>query len=420
MKDLLVFMAFLMLISYISCTKDESLNKKKIDNLELRSDIDMPFVSNRGVLVFTDFNHVNDYIDFLDSITYESNNSDSALQEIENSLNFISLRSLRVIEEFTDFSEMEETENNFIADDIEKSILNSNHEITIGDSTYIFQTKNEIYSVLNSDQLVLDELRNLPKGERLDDTLFTTKVRLISDNRVVKTNRDTLEPRNGCINALSYRQISDPCEPNPYEVKVNVNSYKGNKIKTFIGSVKWGDGSPTETIAGGGGYVLSHTYSQPGDYSLEVFVSFLCDNSIRLINKVIHFGEVCFGNRRHATTWNIDGNIALGCEVWTVKDIFGAWAGAKAHSFKWNGSKWKRKRGKLDIHVRSKFRNVDCEEKDNESDDDNCSWCKSVSVYVRENWSNNYHETGDVYGRAVGKIGGKNLTQKTYLHFDCN
>ncbi len=152
----LTFIMVLTIFLVLSCSKDEFDLSSKLESRSTR--IVLPTNEN-GILKFTSIEHAIIYYNYLDSITKESNNSDSLLSKIETSLNFISLRSLDPIV-FTDPLEIMLDSENFIGDDIRKSILNANYEFKVDTNIICYQNRDEIYEISENDIFGLSNIRN--------------------------------------------------------------------------------------------------------------------------------------------------------------------------------------------------------------------------------------------------------------------
>lgn len=430
LSGILVF--FLFCFFLLSCINELELFNNKLKNSSLvnRSNEDIFPLNINNTLKFRNLQHAVNYYNFIDSIANSSEDSDSVLSEIEEILGFISARSLTP-KIFSDTSAITLNDSNFIADDIRKSILNQFNEFEIGDTTYIYQNKDEIYKVLNSDRNVILALRETPKGLPLPDSLFTENTFLISSDR---TNRkvDVLyfrsSPCPNCKWTISTFKTTNCFNRYEGEIYIQAKCDRYDFYSNFSVRIDWGDNSENEIVNGTGfWYHPKHKYSEEGTYNVKLLFYNSCDEITVIHENKFEFRKECFGHEENNGWWpkiNIGGKTYSAYNyIWTTTDFFGTWAGAKISSFEvLSENNYKAVKAKLSVEVNSNFRNKDCVPKEVENDIDFCNSCKSKSVKVHESWYNRYHiDQDDVWATYEMEINGNKLTKNLKLYYsDCD
>lgn len=417
----LIIILFAITIFFIGCVKDfELFNSKPMnDSIQYRKWNEIFPVNVDNTLKFRNIQHLIEYYAFIDSIANLSDHRDSVLNEIENSLGFISSRSLTPTE-FSDFTEIELNDSNFIADDIRKSILNQFNEYEIGDTTYIYQNKDEIYKVLSTDRNVISELRSTPKGTILPDLLFSENTFLLSSertNRKVEIIESSFDP-DPCKSSIS--SFTDHNCKNEFVGKVSAYCEPGFCFITV--RIDWGDNSVIETYDSPNVIYAKHNYLTEGTYKIKVFFYVGCEQKSIIHENTFIFAKECFGdaetNEGYSYKQLEDGSyVYLDYDIWTITDIIGTWAGAKITAFQGNNGKISKIKAKLKVEINSTFKNKNCIIEDSEKDNDRCNSCKSKTVKVREDWAHRYHNDNDVWASYEAVIKGHTLNAICHIQY---
>jgi hypothetical protein len=280
--------------------------------------------------------------------------------------------SLEVIEDTVGLTEEEllaSMHNDFIKDDVRKSILNEYYEVSIGDYVYVFFSEDQIYKIDMEAEDEIQDFRDTPKGgDEIQFDLVTENVELISDEYAYQKN-STVEVITDERMTLAIKVTTpDPCG-NPYLKNIELLQAKVNgqpiaQVTSF--NINWGDGTtqafpnfPSGTLTN-----ITHTYpsSSPGG-PLPLQQHFYITASATTLSNTQPI-SLSATTGVHITTYEcnvsvgshdevIKGNVrGMKITLWYTHDIFGMHAGAKTAGLKKkNNGNWVDKWGQMSSKI---------------------------------------------------------------------
>jgi hypothetical protein len=363
MKKIIGLVTILCLMIFGSgCKKDNCDGHMKIF---LSGQVTSPAVSN-GMLCFTDTTHFKSYYDYLDSLCEFLDDSltdfdlDSVLYSYE--VNFDNFTSLREHEyQLTEGSAdpFDVLRNDFIGDDILKSILSSNYEVCVGGDVYIYFNVTDIYKIENGEASIVSSVQNYKKGsvDILFDQLQHPEVSLIS----TKHQYMKIAGVTGDLRIDAHYLISN-VDCDPYEKVFRLWLSTPNNLDLTTWSITWevdyGDGNVN--IWYDYEKVYLYTYQSDGPFIANISWKYEDPNNsghyISDNRDVDVFTLTCSSSGVVESSWIVNGDqtdYAISALLaykpylmWKRDQLF-----AKTIAWKWNGSQGKWKRFRADNQV---------------------------------------------------------------------
>lgn len=396
-----IFPMFSMVLAMLllhSCSQDTELLESSIDletNVSTRSkgDLDAPEI-NGDLLKFRDVDHFTEYYQNLQKIFDE--NDQELLGAIFNSSEFNSVYTNLMEDEFADPSDAYRP---FLTDPIMMTIANLYFEFQIGDMLVTYMNNEEILTSDINDVNVRSQIRNMPKGERLD---------------VKSIPEGAFWGEDDNIEALFAWWCG--CE-------IKIEQISCNEVRIF-GKCKnalFSDGEGTVSI------FVSNSPNFPPSTATPFRVDQV-DGNFEIILSVtnipalfIHASadpDCLFGNTKTATlgfdanmsvcdpnerttpwTWVENNGQAILHRTYYYKNFWFSYEGAKVISGAWNipAQKWTRNSANLRVTIDAIRKNSACTPFDSDADTNSCSNCSSKAVSVILLGSA-HHCDGDVTG----------------------
>ncbi|NOQ70425.1 MAG: hypothetical protein GQ574_00395 [Crocinitomix sp.] len=332
----------------------------------------LPTVEN-GILFFTSTQHIAEVYDALTIFT-EDGDIDEQLDIIEATYTgFTSYRTWFINEynwlngSFT-LQELDELyAENFIPDEIKKTLLNQDRFIGIGDSIYYFHDLGYIMRVHKDNQIVLGHFEDIEREDEPLDSASNlpqhiTEIDII-DGPTVHQDRGFIyvtPPEGEETDSCWYRtrihtSTSEACNPFLKTLQITLIEYfkpAGGDIDSigyWVGgmtaAVNWDDGTPLDIIDGYGFDYFSHDYDPYGIYKVQTSISFLdrYGNPQTIldgdavpggldITLVVDF--TCTRDDSHSGTSVGDGSYQIIGITWVNFNILGHHIGSATHLYK--------------------------------------------------------------------------------------
>ncbi len=232
MKKIYLFKAILILFLFISCAK-EKIQQESVGSVisTLSTQIQMPNV-REGRLQFNSEQHLREYHKWLSNEVKNRDvtkfpSSDSLLGLIEKELRYSSARQMIIERKNANLREGE-TED-WLLDEIRKSMLNQDYEVTVGQFVYVYFSENQIYKIPNTDWQQILAFRSLAKGDDnfIPKDVITEETELISATKLVRKKKKSSGGGSGntdCEYDLYYHVFTGfNCEPLKRRVDVQYN-----------------------------------------------------------------------------------------------------------------------------------------------------------------------------------------------------
>lgn len=380
-------------------------------------------------LAVEDFDQYKALYDALDSSIGEGD-MDEELDHFE--LNFPGYRSFRsdfndqhdwVNGSFTDEQLTAIYEQDYIADEIDKTLYNNYSEIIIGDYVYVDFALNIKFKILKTDITSIMQLRQYPKGGDLPQGVLSNEnIELISSTNVLTRGQVTISDE------LRYESVSTVsagfCDSYKKGLRVALEQHTKSDIEgcepfcwseaLYIADtivIDWGDGTPSITLTGLSNDNLNHTYVTSGSYNVTVTYTFTDsegDAQTLTDNVSTYVGGAACGS---VAEWSvqeerIEGNTKMISKLW-YKD-HGGWAyhAIKAFTHSWRqqtDGTWKRKREELYVKIdNSTFRNVDC------------GFMQTITADKHRNNRKRVQKTKEINEAGYGRVRASNDEVKSY------
>lgn len=316
----------------------------------------------------------------------------------------------------------------FVNDVIQKTFLNKNRLVGIGDRIYYFHKENVKIDIDKNDEEALQILIDIEDGDNLTGTgspvmflerfnihapqvdLYATKSSITNP----EVRKVELTPVVNNISCSIYKKTlyldMDYCTwENGGWTCGNYNLGVPWDVVTV--TVDWDDGTPLETIVGYHGADIEHTYSATGTYypktTAQTFLGTLIDgNGTSGTNIVINVGNACSGLDHHEDDEASSGNWKMTTKLWVSNNSFGNHIGGYTHAWKKDGSGWKRKSAKINVIIDGVFRDESCNPKASKHGDAHRNNQRRVEKIKTKLWKHFDIGNGDVHSEHNLKKGG--------------
>lgn len=274
------------IVAFQSCKKD-LLNQENEKPLPTNRSISntLPNVKN-GILFFNDENHLNRYYEYLEDMI-DTNDLDSTLEVLESNFLYNSQRGFFNAKydlpngEFTS-EEIEEMEtNDFISDEIFKSIYNEDYEVGIDDKVFIKFDLNHTLMVNSDETGLIDIIRNIEKGSKANaidlykeyegisilcyDIVATKALLEVNENKRYRST--SLIQNIECNTYTKELDLKLTLEQMPDTIWYSQNYIWNNVV------INWGDNT-NSTIGPNSTANTTHTYTSLGSKSVTVTYNF--------------------------------------------------------------------------------------------------------------------------------------------------
>lgn len=359
---------------------------------------------NHEMLIFRSQEHLQEFYELIEiSVIANSDSSaqmDGKLAEIEALFNgFLSYRKyfndkyFSRDQSFTDEQITQLEKEDFINNEVLKSLFNSFRFIGIGDSIYYYNDQDEIVGLSESHLEILDDLKVLSREkDNRGTSIFNREANLSTKNEVVLISKKKQIGTKGYVPIdLFYTYQSYPildhlvesCNPFKKGLKIELNEiYHPNAPFTegsstpynFSGAgsiltINWGDGT-TQTINNYDGGYINHVYPSSQNYQVNTVLTFEdLYGDIRQAYDGVNYGtQILFNTETTCAEHDASeplsvtsGNWKLSAEIWVNHNIFGHHIGAYSHAWKFVNGEWKRRNSRIHVSIDAKFRNDQCE-----------------------------------------------------------
>lgn len=287
MKKLLV-LTFLSL-SVLSCKKDHTATTQGTEKLRLLSGqynfSNFPQHIN-GRMVFTDYNHFDQYMTFLGKTLENIRDEHVVLQDIEDGLGFTSIRKLShekfQQQNLTGWASIADIpDEHFVVGADLRSVLNTSLDMQIGDEIIHYVNKDfavvvkegqnallEQFKALNQEQATLDDLLSIDDGRE-----YSGIMRLTGEGYIPMRGTGIV----GLHGPTSYL-IGTCSDPGAFYFR-DIYAFDGARVKCWL-KVDFGDGSPfgyySPVFSFGGHKVenFGHTFPTPNNvnhYDIKMY-----------------------------------------------------------------------------------------------------------------------------------------------------
>lgn len=359
---------------------------------------------NHEMLIFRSQEHLAEFYDLIDlSVSAASDSSaqiDEKLGEIEALFNgFVSYRKYFNDKYFSrdpSFTEDQITnleKEDFISNEVLKSLFNSYRFIGIGDSLYYYNDVDEIVGFSEDHSSLLNQMKTISRIK--DDegiSIFDTEANLLTKDEVALISKKMTKGGKAFVfisSDYTYHSIPllhhlvENCNPFKKGVKIELNEvyhpngpfaegdytpydFNGAGASLFI---NWGDGTNQTVNNYNGGFVY-HVYSGSQSYSVITTLTFVDLYGVtRQVTDGAGYGTPimfntetgCSEQDASQSASSTSGNWKLTTKIWVNHNLFGHHIGAYSHAWKYVSGEWKRRSTRIHVSINAKFRNDECE-----------------------------------------------------------
>ena len=440
MKKMLFYLLIgQLLFGLYSCQKENEINSEFLQSInEITPDV----VNKR--LAFNNMNNMKGYYQKLSNEISKSDNFDSILFTKE-----IGYRSLRekvnlATEQILDDNNRQNTED-YVPDEVRQSMLNEYGEINIGNYTYIYQSKNQIYKVPSNEIDVIMAFRNEPKGDDqyIPFEAMSSSTELISNTITmsVDTIGTLMKPSVDTYTLYIYLQhltiLNVECEALQRQFIIHIDEHAhtfdnntGNLIDVSVyhgypGTIQLNYGDNSSSFFVNSGDVI-HEYPDLGTYTVSSTINYMdrggFARSYFLNHETITLDIGCTDNTSDISHWvyDVPYDRKMKTKIWFTNDIFGAHAGAYSHAYKI--STGNRTQAALYVDITGTFRKSDCSFNVIKSESDQCSDCKKKRAVVSNGFlfTKRSNANGDVFStHELNDTNGAHIEHEMVLN-PCN
>ncbi|GAB5417595.1 MAG: hypothetical protein Crog4KO_25800 [Crocinitomicaceae bacterium] len=346
-----------------------------------------------GMLVFEDKEHClayyNDMREFVDDTLGDSEEKLNAFEEY-----FDGYQSYR-----TYFNSKYDFENNsfdsdqiylieqedFLNDEVIKTLVNSNRMVVIGDSVlYNHDFHTEVYCHINDIESITAMVEFPDEGDVFTepfDALANRKgIRIHNPLVITSQTKDSNEQQGVWKVTSSLRVQNEECDAYKRKISVHLEHYNWvpqandwnggvyywteNPNAVVDLTIDWGDGSPVEHINQYEGEWIAHEYATTGNYTISTTTD-ATHGGHGILNDSKNFtitGLAC--TQQDAQRWGQtqSGAWKITTKLWLNDNQWGNHYGAYTHAWKHQGgSEWKRQKTHLRTIVDGTLRNDSCQ-----------------------------------------------------------
>lgn len=361
----------------------------------------MPTVEN-GILFFNSTQHIAEVYDALTTFT-ENGDIDEQLDIIEatytgftsyrtwfnNEYNWLNgVLTLQQIDQIT--------QENFIPDEIKKTLLNQDRFIGINDSVYYFHNLGCIMRVHKDNHEVLGHFEDIEREDEPLDSASNLPQHILEIDMI---DGPTVLNDRGLVNVETpnedscwyvtrvYTQTPENCNSFLKSVQVYIVEYFKpdagaldsvvyyNPSYSMELTVDWDDGTPYSFDSNYNYEYMTHEYDPYGTYNVKTTILFYDrydnphviidgDGSPGSIDIILTVAGACSKEDVVGITSAFDGNHHISCYTWINNNILGNHIGSATHLWKINGDGTaERVKGRIFTKVSGPLYNYLCEAK---------------------------------------------------------
>lgn len=415
-----------------------------------------------GTLFFTDTTHLRVFIDLV-SNEYLLDDDDSEvrslkLDSIQNLFPiFISYKNYFNAKydyengEFTEKEIEDMNKEDFINDDVIKSIFNEFKFIGVGDSIYYYHSIDEIISFHSEDEDAYKATKRISQLENaIDYDVFGINSEFFKNEgqyNVSSTKKKKNKPKgiaslpsNQYVNFQTIPKLTHFVEDCSRKRGLSFELWKSyiyydngdckfgcNVNETFLGTnqkitINWGDGT-TQVINNYNGNLnttntIVHEYLTAGNFNVTSILEFdvygehveILDGFTPSDRITFNTNIVCAELNKEVYGWGGNGNWRLVAECWANSNFTGSWIGSKTESWeRQNNGNYKKSRARIYTQVEGDFLDNNCVLREHAEDDKERSNDKDVSVREYNIHKRSKITNGDLKSSHFLKKGNNNL-----------
>ena len=394
-----------------------------------------------GRLYFDSQDQLKSYYQSLETTLDEHPGEEPVIFE-EWEAGYLSLREKLEKEEVTEIYDDGSTRfaEDYVLDDIRKSVLNEFAEVQVGDAVYVYFTENHVFEIPASDAQSLENFRNVEKrnGSEIPVDLLTPGIKLHSSTATLgwlqmdggKIASDKTSGTHAEYIDFNYQFVllSNNINCEVYEKSFFFKIQRMEVVMDDNGTPAYtGDDFPTGTVTftdipadftidfqdgNTGNYPnvnsvnITHTFASLGTFNPVVTATF-DDPSFFQVGRTetATYGNIivsgaCSQANQSYNPWIYSNNKAMEAKIWFKNDFFGTHAGAKTISYrkKSNGSHV-RDRAYVYAEINATFRNNNCQALSNKRNTKDCNNCKDKTSKVHSilNYDRKDNSNGDIF-----------------------
>lgn len=410
-----------------------------------------------GTLFFTDTTQLRIFIELVSNeyltLDDDSETRSLKLDSIQNLFpNFISYKNYFINKydyengEFTEKEIEDMNKEDFINDDVLKSIFNEFKFIGVGDSIYYYHSIDEVISFHSEDDTAYVNTKRISQLENaIEYDVFGANSEFFKNEGQYNVMSEKKKKRNRTKGMIKYPYdliTSFRTAPLMYGYIENCSRKRGLAVQLFISisgtgesehtptnsklTINWGDGTSV-IVLGYSGEIIIHEYASDNVFFPTTNYEFtylgeplnVVDGSGTPLGEEIIFNtiEQCTELNKEVFGWGGNGNWRLVAECWANSNIFGSWIGSKTISYeKQNNGSYKKSRARIYTQIEGDFYDSYCFFKEHADDDKEHSNDKEISV--REHVSNRFSTitNGDLKSSHFLVKGNNNLQLNLVLN----
>lgn len=411
-----------------------------------------------GTLFFTDTTQLRIFIELVSNeyltLDDDSETRSLKLDSIQNLFpNFISYKNYFINKydyengEFTEKEIEDMNKEDFINDDVLKSIFNEFKFIGVGDSIYYYHSIDEVISFNSEDDTAYVNTKRISQLENaIDYDVFGINSEFFKNDgqyNVSSTKKKKNKPKGtGTVSfsqSISFQTIVsqddyiEDCSRKRgivfelFLVNGTIYSDYNQPFNSKI-TIDWKDGTIEEIY----NYIpntsqkIIHEYQTPGVffpttlYEFEYFdeiVQIYDGNGTGGILIKFDTQTACAKLNKQEPGYEASGNWMLMAEIWANTTVFGSWLGSSSDAWeKQNNGSYKKSKARIYTQVEGNFLEDDCVIRKFEDDDKERSNDKSISVRESRIFQYLKIKNGDVKSRHFLKKGNVNIELNLVLN----
>lgn len=417
-----------------------------------------------GTLFFTDTTQLRIFIELVSNeyltLDDDSETRSLKLDSIQNLFpNFISYKNYFINKydyengEFTEKEIEDMNKEDFINDDVIKSIFNEFKFIGVGDSIYYYHSVDEVISFLSEDELAYVATKRISQLENaIEYDVFGVNSEFFKNEGQYNVSSTKKKRRNskGIASLPSNQYVlfqtipvlthfvedcsrkrglsfelwtaytyynNDECE---YGCNIN-EKYEGNNQKLTI---DWGDGT-TQIINNYNGNdpntpLIVHEYLTAGVFNVETILEFediyngehvvILDGTTPSTLVTFNTNVVCAELNKEVYGWGGNPNWKLYAECWANSNFTGSWIGSKTEAWeRQNNGNLKKSRARIYTQIEGDFLDFNCVVREHAEDDKERSNDKEISVREYNIHKRSKISNGDTKSSHFLKKGNNNI-----------